>query len=158
MAMNFDSSSAYPMCARNYLVNEVFFFALRTNYYVAIYFNHQVWLIMLSCDSGQWQTLLCVALFPGLACSLLVYKIREYCIASDECVRPGNEASCVPWQICCLLRLASWVTWPVVTGSCTCITGSCIMMFPVRYLVYSVNYIVSLLITTRTNRVGDYNT
>ena len=113
---------------------------------------------MLSCDSGQWQTVLCVALFPGLACSLLVYKIREYRIASDECARPGNEASCVPWQICCLLRFASWVTWPVVTGSCTCITGSCIMMFPISYLVYSVNYIVSLLITTRTNRVGDYNT
>ena len=28
MAMNFDSSSAYPMCARNYLVNEVFFLLL----------------------------------------------------------------------------------------------------------------------------------
>ena len=37
-------------------------------------------------------------------------------------------------------------------------TGSCIMMFHISYLAYSVNYIVSLLITTRTNRVGDYNT
>ena len=51
-------------------------------------------------------------------------------------------------------------------------TGSCKMMFPISYLVYSVNYrayllitylvysvnyLVCLLITTRTNQSGEYN-
>ena len=30
-------------------------------------------------------------------------------------------------------------------------------MFPVSYFVYSVNYLVCLLITIRTNQVGAYN-
>ena len=31
------------------------------------------------------------------------------------------------------------------------------MMFPINYLVYSVKYLVCLLLTTRTNQVGEYN-
>ena len=30
-------------------------------------------------------------------------------------------------------------------------------MLPINYLVYSVNYLISLPITTRTNQVGEYN-
>ena len=44
-------------------------------------------------------------------------------------------------------------------------TGRCKMMFPINNLVYSVtvlyvycvNYLVRLLITTRTNQVGEHN-
>ena len=37
--------------------------------------------------------------------------------------------------------------WQEVVGSVSYTIGSCKMMFPVNYLVYSVNYIVCLLIT-----------
>ena len=32
------------------------------------------------------------------------------------------------------------------------------MMFPVYYVVYSVNYLVSLQLTTTTHCIGEYNT
>ena len=34
-------------------------------------------------------------------------------------------------------------------------TGSCKVMLSIGYLVYSVNYLVGLLKTTRTNQVGE---
>ena len=37
------------------------------------------------------------------------------------------------------------------------LTGSCKMIFPISYFIYSENYHVCLLITTRTNQSGEYN-
>ena len=41
--------------------------------------------------------------------------------------------------------------YTLVVDSVVYNTGSCKMMFPVSYLVYSVNCVVCLLMTTRTN-------
>ena len=44
------------------------------------------------------------------------------------------------------------------TNNLSCLQCKLICVIPISYLVYSVNYPVCLLITTKTNQVGEYNT
>ena len=56
-----------------------------------------------------------------------------------------------------LKGLMSIQTVEAVVDSVSCTRGSGKMMFSIHCLVYSVNYLVRLLITTRTNWIGQHN-